>query len=119
MGECEVCGRIVSEMKRAEIDGVVLEVCDKCAKLGKEVVEAKPVVIRRRPAETIEEERELVEDFAKRIRKARESRNLRQDEAAQKIGISSSLLRRIEGGFKPDETTVKRLQRFYGIKLYR
>ncbi len=119
MGECEVCGRAVSQMKRAEIDGVILEVCDKCARLGKEICQPKPVVFRRKPAETLEEGKELAEDFAGRIRKARESRNLKQDEAAQKMGISPSLLRRIENGFRPDEDTIRKIQRFYKINLYR
>ncbi len=122
MAECEVCGK-ESANKRAEIDGVILEVCDNCVKLGKEVAPPRPIFIRQAVAKTpkpesIESERELASDFSTRIRKAREQRNLTQDEAAMKMGISHLIYKRIEGGFKPDDSTAKRLERFYSIELY-
>jgi putative transcription factor len=121
MAECEVCGRTVSFIKRAEIDGVILEVCDNCVKLGKEMSEPRKVFIKTRMKETWEkeEERELSEDFSDKVRRAREKRNLKQEEAAEKIGISPSVLRRIENGFKPDEKTLSKISRFYGINLYK
>lgn len=121
MAECEVCGRTVSLVKRAEIDGVILEVCDNCVKLGKEMSEPRKVFIKTRMKETWEkeEERELSEDFSDKVRRAREKRNLKQEEAAEKMGISPSVLRRIENGFKPDENILKKIQRFYRINLYK
>jgi uncharacterized protein (TIGR00270 family) len=118
MGECEVCGKTVSYLKRAEIDGVVLEVCDICVELGKELSEPRKVILKKRMKETLEEGEELANDFADRVRKARELRNLKQDEAAKKMGVSPSVLRRVENGFKPDENTAKKIQRFYNISLY-
>ncbi len=119
MGECEVCGKTVSSLKRAEIDGVILEVCDTCVRLGKEMSEPRTVMIKRKTIETLEEGEELANDFADKVRKARELRNLKQEEAAEKMGISPSVLRRIENGFRPDEMIVKKIQRFYGINLYK
>jgi putative transcription factor len=119
MGECEVCGKADSNLKRADIDGVILEVCDTCVKLGKEMSEPGRVVLRRKTVETLEEGEELADDFAEKVRKARESRNLKQEEAAEKIGVSPSLLRRVENGFRPDENTAKKIQRFYSISLYK
>ncbi|MEE9323921.1 MAG: helix-turn-helix domain-containing protein [Candidatus Aenigmarchaeota archaeon] len=118
MAECEVCGRPVSDIKRAEIDGVILEVCDNCVKLGKEMSEPRKVILRKRMVETLEEGGELADDFAEKVRKARNSRNLKQDEVAEKIGLSPSLLRRVENGFRPDEKTAMKIQRFYKINLY-
>ena len=119
MAECEVCGKAVSNVKRAEIDGVILEVCDNCVSLGKEMSEPRRTIIKRRPEETIEEPEDFAEDFSERVRNARETRNLKQDEAAKKMGLSPSLLRRIENGFRPDENTAMKIQRFYGINLYK
>ena len=119
MGECEVCGKAVSNLKRAEIDGVILEVCDNCVKLGKEMSEPCRVVLKKRVTEKLEEGLALADDFAGEVRKARESRNLKQEEVAEKIGISPSLLRRIENGFRPDEKTAMKIQRFYNINLYK
>lgn len=123
MSECEVCGKAVSNPRRIELDGVILDVCDDCMKLGKEIpTERLRAVISRRAVKEEEferEPRELADDFSKRIRDAREERNLKQEEAAGKIGISPSLLRRIEGGLKPDDKTLSKISRFYGIDLYK
>jgi len=119
MGECEVCGRAVSHTKRSEIDGVILEVCDNCSGLGKEMAEPKKLFVRKRPDfGTIDEGKDLVPDFADMVRKAREDRELSQDEAAGRIGIPASVLRRVENGMKPFESTTKKIQRFYGISLF-
>ncbi|MFH1237745.1 MAG: multiprotein-bridging factor 1 family protein [Candidatus Aenigmatarchaeota archaeon] len=125
MSECEVCGKDTSGAKKAEIDGVILSVCEDCAKLGKEVYQPKKVFLQPQHsissaprAESIEDEREIASDFSARIRHARERMNLTQDEAAMKMGISHQIYKRIESGFKPDDTTAKRIQRFYNIELY-
>lgn len=118
MGECEVCGRTVSRVKRAEIDGVILEVCDDCVRLGKEMAEPRPVLLRKKPAETLEEGEDLASDFAERVRRAREKRNLKQEEAAKRMGVSLSVLKRIESGSRMEEKIMKRIQRFYNINLY-
>lgn len=119
MGECEVCGKTVSHIKRSDIDGVILEVCDNCASLGKEMAEPKKLFVRKRTDfGALDEEKELVHDFAEKVRKARESRQLSQEEAAGKMGISSSVLKRVESGSKMDDNIMKKIQRFYGINLY-
>jgi uncharacterized protein (TIGR00270 family) len=120
MVECEVCGRIVTHTRRSEIDGVVLEVCDDCSGLGEEREEPKKLLIRTRIdyGNIEEDEKELASDFAFRIRRAREQKNLTQDEAAMKMAISQKIYKRIEGGFKPDESTAKKIQKFYSINLY-
>ena len=123
MSECEICGKTVSHPRKIELDGVILDVCEECTNLGKEIPteRLKAVVSRRtvRKEEFEEEPRELANDFSKKIREARESRGLKQDEAAKHMGISPSLLRRIENGFKPDDKTLWKIQRFYGMNLYR
>jgi len=123
VSECEVCGKTVSNPRRIDLDGVILDVCEECMKLGKEIPREKlrAVMSRRivKEEEFEQEPRELIPDFSKRIRDARDKRKLKQEEAAQKMGISPSLLRRIEGGFKPDEKTLSKISRFYGISLYK
>lgn len=119
MAECEVCGKSVPRTKRAEIDNVIFEVCDECASLGKVLPRERKVLIRkRREAMEPEEPRELVHDFAQRVRGAREKRGLRQEEASKRMGVSSSTLKRVEGGSRMDDDTMRRIQRFYGINLY-
>ncbi|MCX6817359.1 MAG: helix-turn-helix domain-containing protein [Candidatus Aenigmarchaeota archaeon] len=125
MSECEVCGKDTSGAKKAEIDGVILSVCEDCAKLGKEVYQPKKVFLQPQHsissaprAESIESDSELAQDFSSKIRHAREKANLTQDEAADKMNISRQMYKRIEGGFKPDDATAKRIERFYRLELY-
>jgi putative transcription factor len=117
MAECEVCGKSVSHVKRADIDGVILEVCEDCVKLGKELAQSRTVYMKKK-IETLEEGEELAEDFSDKVRRAREKRNLKQEEAAKRMGLSISVLRRVENGFRPDEKTAMKIQRFFGISLY-
>ena len=61
---------------------------------------------------------ELVEDFAKIIRAARQKKNISQDELAQKVGESISTLKSIEAGRqKPTEKTIRGLERELEISL--
>jgi len=123
VSECEVCGKAVSNPRRIDLDGVILDVCEDCLKLGKEIPREKlKAVIRTgivKEEEFEREPRELADDFSNMIREAREKRDLKQEDAAQKMGLSVSLLKRIEGGFKPDDKTISKISRFYGISLYK
>jgi len=61
---------------------------------------------------------ELIEDFAKSIRSARQKKNMSQDELAQRVGESISTLKSIESGRqKPTEKTIRGLERELGISL--
>ena len=61
---------------------------------------------------------ELVEDYAKIIRTARQKRSMSQDELAQKVGESISTLKSIESGRqKPTEKTIRGLERELEISL--
>lgn len=61
---------------------------------------------------------ELVEDYAKIIRSARQKKNMSQDELAQRVGESISTLKSIESGRqKPTEKTIRGLERELEISL--
>jgi putative transcription factor len=61
---------------------------------------------------------ELVEDFAKIIRSARQNKGMSQDELAQRVGESISTLKSIESGRqKPTEKTIRGLERELEISL--
>ncbi|MCD6590642.1 MAG: TIGR00270 family protein [Candidatus Aenigmarchaeota archaeon] len=123
MPECEICGRDFSKLVKVDVDGVVLNVCKKCSSLGKIIdePEAMKVIIRRKPVrnEIPTENRGLIDNFNLVIKHAREKQNLKQEEAAKNIGISTSLLKRIEHGFRADENTMKKIEKFFGISLYK
>lgn len=61
---------------------------------------------------------ELIEDYAKTIRSARQKKNMSQDELAQRVGESISTLKSIESGRqKPTEKTIRGLERELEISL--
>ena len=64
------------------------------------------------------DEMELIEDYAKTIRAARQRKNLSQEELAQKIGERISTLQSIEAGrLKPTGKTIRGLERELEISL--
>ena len=64
------------------------------------------------------DEMELIEDYAKTIRAARQRKHLSQEELAQKIGERISTLQSIEAGrLKPTGKTIRGLERELEISL--
>ena len=64
------------------------------------------------------EELELVEDYAERIREARQKSGISQEELAQRVGERISTLQSIESGRqKPTERTIRGLERELEISL--
>ncbi len=115
MVECVLCGSKAT--RKAKVEGSILDVCDDCVKYGKEIPR---IEIRKKDKRTphIEDmEHELVRDFHKTIRKAREKRKLTQEDLAKKLKEKSSVIKRIEEGWKPPMKLIKKLERFFEIKL--
>jgi len=129
--ECEICGKQTGEVKQIDLDGSTLIVCVECASYGKEVESgssmretARPIVPVRpiRPSRFNEEKLdlglEIVPDFGKRIRKAREAKELTTKQLAMKIFEKESLLNRIENqSIKPSDALIEKLQKELGIEL--
>jgi putative transcription factor len=60
----------------------------------------------------------LVENYGKRIRKARESLGLNIEEFAKRIAEKESLMRKIENQqMKPDKKLVDKIEKFLKIKI--
>ncbi len=119
MPECEICGAEVSRLYKVEIDGVVLNVCRECAKLGKRI--EQPRKFRRRKLIDSGKEiddTELDPDYAKKIVKARELLKYTREELAKKLGVKLSFWERIEkGDAKPTIEIAKRIERVLGVQV--
>ncbi len=131
---CELCGKDVPRLHRVVIEGVIMNVCDECAKFGRELKKNEipndvkylpPEVVRervekqkRRKYKDIDEEEVLVEDYPERIRKARERLGMTQDELAKKILEKKTVISKLERGeMHPDEKLIKKLEKVLGVKL--
>ncbi len=120
MKECEVCGKREAVTK-AEIEGVVLEVCEKCAKFGKEVrtpkLLAKPSKPSPFPALSFFEDETPIENLGEVVKKLREEKKLSQEELAKAVKESVSIIKRIEEGWVPPVKIVEKLEKFFKVLL--
>jgi putative transcription factor len=133
--QCEVCGRkIIGKQYKAIIEGAIMLVCTECAHYGSKSWEAettpKPKPM---PApkprfvsppvpsvqKTVQEAAlELVEDYPKKIRQAREKLSLTHEDLGRKINERVSLLKKIETGkMAPTQSLAEKLQHVLRIKL--
>ncbi len=105
--------------KKAKIEGVVLSVCERCVKYGEEVKEiVKPIERSKDLEEKLEIFEEVpVENLGEKVKRLREEKNLTQEELAAKIKEKLSVIKRIEDGWVPEENVIRKLERFFKVKL--
>ncbi|MFX1287104.1 MAG: multiprotein bridging factor aMBF1 [Promethearchaeota archaeon] len=131
--ECPICGgKIWGRGEKVIIEGAKLVVCQSCAQYGVKVrtkpkIREASVKFSSKPtspfkkvvhSKEIEESVEIVSDYVIKIRNARNSRGLNQDQFAQKLNEKPSLLRRIEAGkVEPTIKLAKKIEDVYNIKL--
>ena len=128
--DCEICGKEIGKLRQTVLDGNTLFVCEGCSSFGKEkaIKEAAEQLQRPAPQRAVLPPRfgekefdlglEIVDDFGKQVRKAREQKGLTGKELAMKIFEKESLLHRIENqAIKPSDSMIKKLEKQLGIQL--
>ena len=123
MPNCEMCGRGVGVLKRAKIEGAILDVCDVCAAKG-EVIRT-PYVGGQRGVRTVQPAREKVvveyevaSGFGKIIHNARKEREWDVKKLSLVLHAKESLMHKIEAGkIKPDLSFAQRIEHALGVKL--
>lgn len=119
MAQCEICGKDTS-LVNAIIEGTTLSVCTNCARFGNVL---QPVKSYAKPknfcGQFAEQETEaIVEDYAVRVKNAREQRNMKQEDLAKAIAEKESVVHKIESGhMEPPFSIAKKLENFLGIRL--
>jgi len=117
---CEICG-IRRASKKVLVEGAWINVCDICAKelnIKGEVKTTKKV-----EKGKIEKKIELYEEFIdekfyEKLRRYRESKNLKQEEMAKILGIKESLYKSLEEGrIKPSIELARKIERIIGEKI--
>ena len=144
MSYCELCGRPIHDPRQARrvmVEGAVLIVCPRCyarlAKQGKVKADEpprygplarstpgrravrRPVAPKKKlPRRILEEEFEVVPDYAERIRRARQRLGWSTKILAEKVGEKETVIKRIEAGrLKPSIELAQRLERILHIEL--
>ncbi|MEF8784734.1 MAG: multiprotein bridging factor aMBF1 [Haloarculaceae archaeon] len=148
MVQCEMCGTETSSPNRVKIEGAELDVCDNCTDFGTEVKTEDSASSastkystgssssgsssssggsssttssssgggRRR--DMFDDMDEIAQDYDDRIRNARESAGLSQEELAQKLNEKASLIRKLEhGDTLPSDDVQTKLERELDISL--
>lgn len=131
MSTCELCGREVrGALRTVRVEQTVMRVCHHCARYG---VEAPQVRVRQsqpcKPViplgvtvknQALSEEVEVVDDYALRVKKAREEYGLTQELLARRINEKPSVIKRIEAGkFTPPLEVARKLEKALKVTLIR
>ena len=138
--QCEMCGETIrGPAKLVRVEGAELQVCSRCEKFGTAVQQPKRTDVKRPvpatgpagrtaapPVAATYRKRdmfdymggEIVEDYADRIRHAREAKGLSQKDLALKMMERELLIKKIEKGeLVPEEAVRKKLEKVLGIRL--
>jgi putative transcription factor len=128
VASCEMCGADET-LYKTTIEGSDLKVCRKCSGFGKvisvvrEPVKVKPkkvaaLVSSVQTQDPTEHIQVIVEDYAERIKAAREKLGLKQEELAKAIAEKESLIHKLESGlFEPPITLARKLENRLRIHL--
>ncbi len=135
-----MCGETIrGPAKLVRVEGAELQVCGRCERFGTAVQQPKRTDIKRPavaagpagrvaapPSATAYRKRdmfdymegEIVEDYAERIRHAREAKGLSQKDLALQMMERELLVKKIEKGeLVPEEDVRKKLEKVLGIRL--
>ena len=119
-----MCGA-KTKLFKTVIESTEMNVCRDCAKFGKVIGEIKekekPKKIEKIKKDTgpdIEVLQVTVEDYAEKIKNAREKLGLKQKDLAKKLNEKASLIHKIEtSSFEPNMNLARKLEKFLKIKL--
>src|SRR3990170_404812 len=133
---CEVCGREVPRTKTVTVEGTVLNVCQDCARFGTEAgpaasparkrgvlpavserLEARARRMKERDVFAQSGEEDLADDYARRIRAAREARGWKQTDLGARINERVTIIAKIESGTKVPTPTVRKATAREGVTL--
>jgi len=129
--QCEICGaEIPGTPNRIVIDRSTLDVCGSCARFGKAEDKWTPVPRKMVPVERAFTVRkpvrrdqfkdlvEIIPEYGRVIREARERQGLTPDELASSIKEKAALIKKIERQeLVPEDSVRKKLERELGIRL--
>jgi transcriptional regulator, XRE family len=145
MPQCEMCGAEQASLTTTKVEGAELELCSSCTDFGTEVREEPSSSGgskystssssgtassssssgsggssggSTRPRDMFDDMDEIATDYDDRIRQARESRDLSQEELANQLNEKASLIRKLErGDTLPTDEIQQKLERALDVSL--
>ena len=129
---CDICSSSDKTYK-VEIEGTILNVCDKCASFGKVLAKVKPEMAEKKKkklekAVALEAEAKarketetvqiITPNYSALIKNARERMGMKQEELAKKIAEKESVIHKLEsGGMVPGIPLARKLEKFLRISI--
>jgi len=127
---CDMCSS-PEIVYRIEVEGSMLNVCEKCSSYGRVVAkirQAEPEKKKKKQEKAAEEAKKaakttetmqvIVSNYSDIIKRAREKSGLKQEELAKKIAEKESIIHKLESGIiKPDISLARKLEKFLKILL--
>jgi putative transcription factor len=143
MPQCEMCGAETSSLTTTKVEGAELELCDDCSDFGTEVRTTSSSGSTKystsssdgsssgdssstgsssggssRRTDMFDDMDEVATDYDQRIRQARESEELSQEDLANGLNEKASLIRKLErGDVLPSDGVKRKLERRLDISL--
>jgi putative transcription factor len=143
MPQCEMCGAETSSLTTTKVEGAELELCDDCSDFGTEVRTTSSSGSSKystsssdgspsgdssstgsssggssRRTDMFDDMDEVATDYDQRIRQARESEELSQEDLANGLNEKASLIRKLErGDVLPSDGVKRKLERRLDISL--
>ncbi len=116
-----MCGK-EGELVDSIVEGTMMNVCLDCSNYGKVVMINRPVIDRKVKMKKETEEAGYVEvvvdNYSERIKKARENKNMKQEDLAKAIAEKESVIHQLESSkLKPNFKLAQKLEIFLNIKI--
>lgn len=122
-----MCGEEKLHLYKVIVEGSLLSVCERCKKFGEVISIEKPKIEEPKKEKAkpelpkfVDEEKQqvVVDDYAEKIKEAREKRELTQEKLAKSIAEKESVIHKIESKHMvPSMQLAKKLEQFLRIKL--
>ena len=138
MADCELCGEMKVGVRQVPMGKAIVSACSRCTEkmnLGpKETAPglARAQVMNARPAHQtgyaargkkgkdimLKAEKELVDDFAKRITNARKAKGWNQPTLGKRMAETVNIIKSTESGKRPTDSVLKKFERVLSITLF-
>lgn len=123
--KCEICGR-EANLRKVIVEGVEMMVCSGCSKYGATLKDnKKPIVKPKKKSAPYSKDvfkdmaLELITNWGKTIKKAREQKNLTREELGAKVSEKTITIAKIENEeLRPTDQTVRKIERELNISLF-
>ena len=132
MGDCELCGATKVSLREHRVNKAMLAICQKCIvdmNLAPKQ-EAPGLAQARRPTSNQpksrsfrknnimnKSEKELADDFSRRIVSGRESKGWSQAQLGQRMAETINVIKSAESGKPPTDSVIRKFEMILGIQL--